>query len=107
MAVSKRAVFGCALVALAIFAGVVVLSFIGAKSTPSKNACVNNLRQLDRAKEAWRLENHKTSNDYPRWEDLVPYLREKPVCPEGGTYVLGRVADPPTCSLGGTHTLPR
>ena len=51
-------------------------SAIVAKITPSKNACVNNLRQLDRAKEAWRLENHKTSNDYPRWEDLVPYLRE-------------------------------
>jgi len=69
------------------------------------NACVNSLRQLDGAKQQWVLENHKTTNDVPAWQDLLPYLRQKPVCPEGGTYILGRVGELPRCSHGGTHSL--
>lgn len=102
----KKIAFICIAVAFAFFASVVLRSLNEARRTPAANACVNNLRQLDGAKESWRLENHKTLNDTPRWEDLLPYLRKKPVCPQGGTYILGRVGEPPRCSLGGTHTLP-
>ena len=69
---------------------------------------LNNLRQLDGAKEQWKLENPKATNDVPTWEDLLPYLRQKPACPQGGTYFLGRVGETPTCSISGpSHTLPQ
>ena len=85
----------------------VIPNFIRARTTSARNACVNNLRQLDGAKEQWRLENHKTTNDVPAWEDILPYLKDRPACPQGGTYVLGRAGDLPRCSFGSTHMMPQ
>jgi hypothetical protein len=95
--------------------GVGIAAFVRARNTSASNACINNLRQLDGIKEQWALESSKTTNDVPTWEAIRPYLPKwqqdsrpiGPVCPQGGTYSLGRVTDPPTCSIGGPdHTLP-
>ncbi len=74
------------------------------------NACVNNMRQIDGAKQQWALVNKKTTNDIPTWSDLAPYLSRNgtnlPVCPGGGVYTLGRLGEPPKCSVGhGSHLL--
>ena len=75
--------------------------------TDQRNICINNLRQIDAAKQQWALENNKTANDVPTEEDLLPYLRNDfPVCPSGGTYTIGAVGVPPTCSYPG-HVLPQ
>jgi general secretion pathway protein G len=102
------------LVAVAVVAlAVAIPNFIRATSTPASNACVNNLRQIEGAKQQWALENGKTTNDTPTWADIQPYLGrglqgEIPKCPQGGTYILGRVGEPPRCSIGGPrHSLPQ
>jgi hypothetical protein len=70
--------------------------------------CLNNLKQLNEAKQQWTLEYHKTTNDIPTMEDINPFLSMKPFCPEGGTYNLGRVGESPKCSIGGAlHTMPQ
>jgi len=61
---------------------------------------------LDICKHNWALQNRKGSNAVPSWDELIPFLPEKwsnapPVCPDGGTYVLGKVNELPRCSLGG------
>ena len=68
-------------------------------SAPSQNSCVNNLRQIESAKAQWALEQHKMTNDTPTWEDVLPYLHPHPQCPRGGTYTLGRVDGPPSCTI--------
>jgi chromosome segregation ATPase len=72
-----------------------------------RNECLNNLRQIDAAKNQWALENNKTSDAMPTVQDLLPYLRDQifPVCPSGGTYTIGAVGVAPTCSIPG-HALP-
>ena len=84
-------------------------NFSGRHNTSPKNACINNLRQIDAAIQQWALNNYKTNSDTPTWEDLKMYLSlsgyDVPKCPSGGTYKLGRVADAPTCSYPG-HVLP-
>jgi hypothetical protein len=103
-------ILGCVIV-LGV-ATLVVPRLIHPRSTKAMLPCVNNLRQLDGAKQRWELENRKTANDVPTWEDLRPYFPDwwtngRPVCPEGGTYTLGRVGESPRCSIGGPeHTLP-
>jgi len=71
------------------------------------NACINNLRQLDGAKQQWALENKKTAEAVPGRQDLLPYLQGQrlPQCPGGGRYVVGAVNVAPTCSIPG-HALP-
>jgi len=75
--------------------------FIASRATPSAAPCINNLRQIESAKEQWKLEQQKTVNDVPTWEDLKSYFKQQPVCPEGGTYAWGKVGELPKCSIGG------
>lgn len=89
-----------------VVAAAVLPAFIRATTTPAMNACVNNLRQIDGAKQQWMVENRKTTNDVVAWDDIRPYLKPTLVCPQGGTYILGRIGESPRCSIGGTHTLP-
>lgn len=72
------------------------------------NVCINNLRQIDGAKQQWALENRKTAEDTPKTEDLLPYLSDQklPTCPGQGTYTLNAVKATPTCSVSG-HALPK
>ncbi|MDR3460102.1 MAG: hypothetical protein P4N60_21965 [Verrucomicrobiae bacterium] len=71
------------------------------------NQCINNLRQIDAAKNQWALENGKTSAATPKEEDLAPYLKGNvvPTCPAGGVYTLNALDKSPTCSIEG-HVLP-
>ena len=72
------------------------------------NTCINNLRQIDAAKQQWALENSKTDDDIPTALELLPYFRDDvfPVCPAGGTYTINAVGVLPTCSIPG-HVLPQ
>lgn len=67
--------------------------------------CINNLRQLDGAKQTWALEMKKSPNDIPTWQDVMPYLgppnSPAPTCPSGGTYQLNNLDKIPTCSIPG------
>jgi membrane protein involved in colicin uptake len=81
-----------------------------AETVQRMNACINNLRLIDSAKQQWALENKKQATDTPVWDDLRPYLGhgpngEMPSCPDGGSYTIGTVGEKPTCSIP-THVLP-
>jgi hypothetical protein len=74
-----------------------------------QNKCISNLRQLHAGKQIWMVEQHKTTNDVPTDSDLFGEgkpLPEKPVCPAGGVYSVGRVAEKVRCSVEGhTYTI--
>ena len=77
-------------------AAIAIPNFVKARATSQENACINNLRQIDAAKNKWALEKAKKPTDVPTKEDLLPYLRRWPVCPDGGTYTIGAVSEKPT-----------
>jgi hypothetical protein len=107
-----------------LFAILAIPNFVRDPWTSPANACINNLRQIDSAKNQWALEHNAKSNDVVTINDIRPYVeRERnnpfikldakgnlPKCPSGGTYTIGKVGEPPTCSLGTTvtpsHVLP-
>jgi uncharacterized protein (DUF3084 family) len=78
-----------------------------AQAVADANTCINNLRQIDAAKQQWALEKEKSATDVPTAEDLLPYFKDGifPVCPDGGTYSINAVGDLPACSIQG-HVLP-
>jgi hypothetical protein len=97
---------------------IAIPNFVKARTTAQANACINNLRQIDAAKQEWALENNKQSTNTPTQGDLTRYFNngkdtrsnsatngQWPVCPAGGKYTIGPVGEAPTCSLG-TNTLP-
>ena len=84
---------------------ILVPDFVAAEYQGCENPCVNNLRQLQAAKEEWALENGETNGTFVTVGDITPYVQldrngNIPKCPEGGTYILGRVGEDVRCSLG-------
>jgi hypothetical protein len=71
-----------------------------------RNTCINNLREIDAAKQQWALEKNATLDAMPTVKNLLPYLKNGvfPVCPDGGTYSINSVEELPTCSVPG-HVL--
>lgn len=91
-----------------LLAAIAIPNFVKAREKAQMNACINNLRQIDGAKEQWAIENNKKSGDMPTGEQLWGaggYIRAKPKCPAGGTYTINAVGTNPTCSHTG-HVLP-
>ncbi len=72
-----------------------------------RDACINNLRQIDGAKNEWALEKGKANGTPVTAADIAPYLQggALPKCPGGGTYTIGKIGEKPTCSIPG-HVLP-
>ena len=66
------------LVAFAVLiAGVILPNFLAATRTRAMNACVNNLRQLDGAKQQWMLENRRAKGDAVTWMTLSPTSKHR------------------------------
>ena len=87
---------------------IAVPSFVSARNTGRKNACINNLRLIDSAKQQWALFTDAGDDAVPVWTDLVYNsatgtgdLLMRPTCRAGGTYTLGAVSALPACTFPG------
>ncbi len=71
-------------------------------------ACINNLRQIDGAKQQWALDHQKAVSALMTQTDLLPYFKGNamPACPAGGVYSLNPVSVPPICNIPG-HAIGR
>jgi hypothetical protein len=84
---------------------VVVPEFVAATLSRAANPCINNLRQIEAAKEEWALDRGKANGDLVTDNDIKPYIKldstgNLPKCPLGGSYTIGRVGEDPKCSIG-------
>src|SRR6516162_11638390 len=81
---------------IGLLAAIAIPNFVRARQTSQTNACINNLRQVDAAKQQWALEKGQLSTATPGSSDIVPYLGRTgsvmPVCPiASATYTIGAV----------------
>lgn len=90
-----------------LMAAIAIPNFVKARQISMQNACINNLRQIEAAKNLWAMEHHKEATDTPTQGDLLPYFgnHQFPKCPAGGIYTIGQDSVPPTCSIT-NHVLP-
>ena len=64
--------------------------------------CVTTLKALEGSIALWARQNGKTTNDTPTDEDLFGPTRYMPIrltCPAGGSYIIGKVGEPPRCTI--------
>jgi prepilin-type N-terminal cleavage/methylation domain-containing protein len=88
---------------IGLLAAIAIPSFVKARTTAQKNACINNLRQIDAGKEQWALENGKTTGAVVE-ADVKAYIKDatnKCKCPAGGTYNFQALGTDPTCTITG------
>jgi prepilin-type N-terminal cleavage/methylation domain-containing protein len=105
---------------IGLLAAIAIPNFVKARTTSQQNACINNLRLVDAAKQEWALEQRKQTTDSPSTtgSDLQPYLGrgangELPSCPVDSassfitSYTPNNVGTPPVCNIvSSTHILP-
>lgn len=86
---------------IGLLAAIAIPNFVRARETAQMNACINNLRTIDAAKQQWALEHEKEPDDTPTQNEVVIYLRDGwfPNCPAGGVYTIHSVETSPTCSI--------
>ena len=74
------------------------------RDVAASNSCINNLRQIDGAKEQWAMENKKSSGTPVIDSEIDQYITVgRPKCPEGGTFQYNPIDENPTCSIR-SHT---
>jgi prepilin-type N-terminal cleavage/methylation domain-containing protein len=59
---------------IGLLAAVAISNFVRARSTSQMNICINNLRQIDSAKQQWALQNNKAATDLPEASDIAPFF---------------------------------
>jgi prepilin-type N-terminal cleavage/methylation domain-containing protein len=106
---------------IGLLAAIAIPNFVRARTTAQMNACINNLRQIDSAKQQWALETRQATNASPVVSDIAPYLGRAGtvaivtatvICPAGGTtatfassYTINTVSQAPVCAVLTTHVL--
>jgi hypothetical protein len=95
------------------FLALCFLAMLRCEKSPGTATCPNSLENIQGCIYQWALENRKTTNDLPTWQDLLPYPTAAATngswrdgalhCPAGGVYTLKPSGQAPQCSIGGNR----
>lgn len=91
---------------IGLLIGIAVPQWHRSRDNTRVRTCLTNLKEIDNAKARWAMEMRRGGSDTPTESDLVPeFIKTSfPQCPSGGTYTIGIVDNPATCSIHGTST---
>lgn len=84
---------------IGLLAAIAIPSFMSARVRSQTNACINNLRQMEYAKEQWSLETKQVQGTVADTAACTAYLKTTAVCPAGGTYTWGSIGTNATCTI--------
>src|ERR1035438_7831832 len=87
---------------IGLLAAIAIPNFVRARTQSQKNACINNLRQIDGGTQRGALENRVGPSAAVTFANIQPYLKNSVMCPAGGTafsdsYTLNGITNKPTC----------
>ena len=97
---------------IGLLCAIAIPSFMKARTQSQTNACINNLRQIDSAKEQAALEMHWTNGSAVAngQSNVNAYIKglvgttNTPTCPAGGSYTYNIIGTNPVCTVVG-HVL--
>lgn len=96
---------------IGILLAIAIPNFVTARNSSRARACVDNLKQIDSAKQQYIMDKRQSSSfsfattySGTTSNELVPtYIRSFPTCPAGGTYTVQNGTTNPTCSYVDTQ----
>jgi prepilin-type N-terminal cleavage/methylation domain-containing protein len=103
---------------IGLLAAIAIPNFVRARTSSQEKACINNLRQIDAAKQQWALEHFAVATALPAATDIQPYLGRSstgmlPSCPADSqstfatSYTINTLQSAPTCLIVSSgHVLP-
>jgi len=105
---------------IGLLAAIAIPAFMKARNSARRNACINNLRMIDNAKDQYALEYGGTNGTQFTWYNLSLYIRDvsnKCICPASigkatnvpdDTYAIAVLGSNPYCTVtvaADLHTL--
>ena len=95
---------------IGLLATIAIPNFVRARLKAQQSACINNLRQIDGAKQTWALENRASQSTIPVLANIQPYLGRgtqgtAPTCPAdpansfATSYSLNDLQTAPACLI--------
>src|ERR1700748_198080 len=99
---------------IGLLAAIAIPNFVHARTTAQANACINNLRQIDGAKQEWALETKASATSTPVDSNIQPYMGRGsggslPSCPLDSSstfdtsYTPGNLSTAPLCKISSTN----
>ena len=86
---------------IGLLAAIAIPSFMKARTTSQKNACLENQRQIEGAKEQWAMENNQAQGATIVTTAVASYLKTGyfPACPGGGAYTYNAIGTSMACGI--------
>jgi prepilin-type N-terminal cleavage/methylation domain-containing protein len=109
---------------IGLLAAIAIPNFVKARTSAQQNACINNLRQIDAAKQQWALETNQKPSSSPTSANVQSYIGRGSngslsdcFCPQdslkafASSYTVGSLITTPVCKIAGSlsvnaHVLP-
>ncbi len=100
---------------LGLLTAIALPSFLAARTQPQKSLCINNLRQIDAAKQMFAFDNRVgLTGEAPTPEQILPYLGQGlngtlPICPLDNSksfatsYQINDMQTVPACLISPTN----
>jgi prepilin-type N-terminal cleavage/methylation domain-containing protein len=85
-----------------LLCAIAVPAFIRSRQRSQATVCINNLRQIDSAKQQWAIEMGKGGSALPDQSDIAPFFPRNNLptnCPAEGVYDINQISNPPACTL--------
>jgi hypothetical protein len=104
---------GYAVIAVGSVMAVVFVLFVGFfaygwRESEHAEACSANLKMISQAKYEYAVDHHLKEGgvvpDGALWA-IGGWIKNEPECANEGRYTVGRIGEPPTCSVGGEHSV--
>jgi prepilin-type N-terminal cleavage/methylation domain-containing protein len=92
---------------LGLLVGIALPNFMKSRSNAQKQICIENISQIESAKQIWGVEGGHTEGDAPEQADLIGptlYIKRMPECPAGGDYRFNGIGVNAECEIEG-HVL--
>jgi hypothetical protein len=102
-------VCACLIPFIGLLAAIAIPSFVKARTTSQRNACLNNMRMIDAAKEQAALEHNYRNGDTVPEQEVSTYVKNGLaglVCHKGGRYTIKPLGEEPECSEHGSMSAP-
>lgn len=84
---------------LGILLTIAIPNFMKARESSRTKSCIANLHVIQNAKFMFAFQNSVEQDHSCTWDEILPYIHHKPICPESGEYQLKAIKDSPTCSI--------
>jgi prepilin-type N-terminal cleavage/methylation domain-containing protein len=97
---------------IGLLATIATPTWVRARTNSQTNACVNNLRQIEGAKQQWGLETKQSPSSVPTYTELSSYLKHAVSCPSSSdttfaaSYEMNPLSSPVACKVVPAHIMP-